>query len=418
MTEFWLFIIVLLAMALAIVLLPLMFWRPAPLQLDERLRLNVDVYHQRLSELESDHQKTLIDDRQLAQLRTELQRSLLVDTDRRQYHAEKIAEGKAGKTLIVILLLVIPLTSWIFYSRLGSIEDWTISQLMRDRMVAVQHGGDDSAVQKRLLVALEKRLKTRPDNIEYHVMLARSYMAEDQFDQAAVVYAKLIELLPKDPDARAYYAQALYLARGRKIDSSVQQAIDATLALNPNNTLVLGMMGMSAFQRGDYRGAIEAWQKLISLLPPSAPDVAMLKQGVAHARKSLAEQGEEPPAQISAPEVESGVSLSVSISLKEGLGAKPEQTVFVFAKAAQGPPMPLAVVRLQVKDLPKQVTLDDSMAMTPAMKLSSFSEIVLVARVSASGGATKQSGDLQGSSGVVNTADIQSVELIIDQRVP
>jgi cytochrome c-type biogenesis protein CcmH len=176
---------------------------------------------------------------------------------------------------------------------------------------------------------------------------------------------------------------------------------------------VLGMLGIASFENGDYAGAANYWEQLLPMLPPESQNAEMIKQGIAQARAMAGDSPAVAPADESPP-VAAGVSLTVAVSLSDSLPADPNASVFVFARAISGPPMPLAVARLRVADLPAVVTLDDSMAMTPALKLSSFERVEVVARVSKRGIANRGSGDLEGAFGPVVPADSQqriSVEI-------
>lgn len=424
MVEFWLVVSVLLVLAVAIVFLPLFFWRPAPAMLDDRLQLNVGVYRQRLSELNQDRQEGLIDDEQLAQLRTELQRSLLLDARKQTRHVAYAESGKGKLVLLAALLVLIPAASWFTYKPMGAIDDWSVTQGLREVMIANQQGLDTAGAQQELIASLEAALQDDQDNIQYLVLLAEAYMSQSDFSRAVLLFAKLVELLPEDPDANAYYAQALYLSRDNKIDSEVQRAIDATLALNPHNMTVLGMVGMDAFERGNYRQAISAWQTIVDALPSNSSSAEMLRQGIEQARLRLKASGEvladvdTHKTQVEEKNAVPGTRLSVTVSLADSLQADPGQTVFIFARAASGPPMPLAVARVKVSELPVTVTLDDSMAMAPSLKLSSFKQVAVIARISMSGGATAQSGDLQGLSAALDLDKTDSVAITIDQRIP
>ena len=112
------------------------------------------------------------------------------------------------------------------------------------------------------------------------------------------------------------------------------------------------------------------------------------------------------------------IQVNVSLDPQLAAQAQPDDTVFIFARAAQGPRMPLAIVRKQVRDLPLSVSLDDSLAMSPAMVLSKFTEVTVGARISRSGNAMPQSGDLQGSKSPVVVGKDSNVEITIDSRVP
>ena len=387
-------------------------------------------FRQRYAELEEHFENAQIDESQFAQLGTELKRSLLGDASEHARQKEKNVSKQGRSSVLVIFFLLVPVVSFAVYGKIGAIEDWTITESMRDILVAKQQGADGFAEQSKLIESLESRLQDRPDNVQYLALLGRSYMGRGNYDKAAILYAKIVELLPQDPDARAYYAEALYLARGKKVDADVQRAIDEALKLNPHQLNVLGMVGMAAFESGDYRKAAESWQSIIKQLPTDSSEAKLLADGVRQAKLMLAKRGEsfeqesEAEASSTRDSVQKGngaldepIKLKVALSLKAGMEVAPDKTVFVFAKAAQGPPLPLAVVKLRAKDLPAKIVLDESQAMAPNMTLAQFSEVVVTARVSKSGGATASSGDLQGQSQVIKLPVSEEIRLVIDQQI-
>ncbi len=176
--------------------------------------------------------------------------------------------------------------------------------------------------------------------------------------------------------------------------------------LKADDLTALALAGSAAMERGDYVTAITHWQKLLSLLPPDYPDIQMIQGGVKQAREYLAMQkgGLEKLAAMPAVSEKSPANPAAAISGKVSLSkamagnVSPDDVVFILARAAEGPKMPLAVIRKQVKDLPMDFTLDDSMAMQPQLKLSGFDKVIVVARVSKSGTPVAQAGDLEGLS--------------------
>jgi len=180
-------------------------------------------------------------------------------------------------------------------------------------------------------------------------------------------------------------------------------------------------------ERGDYAAAIESWQRLITQVQPGSQDAQMFNGGIQRARELLLAQpgGKEKLAKLSAGNsqtkaaVNPAAAITGTASLSSALSGKvsPDDTVFILARAAQGPKMPLAVLRKQVKDLPLKFTLDDSMAMQPQLKLSGFDQVVVVARVSKSGTPMAQPGDLQGLTGAIKPGS-KGLKIVIDAVVP
>jgi cytochrome c-type biogenesis protein CcmH len=195
------------------------------------------------------------------------------------------------------------------------------------------------------------------------------------------------------------------------------RAIEKALAINPDHRKALALAGTAAYERGDFPGAVKRWERLLKTVPPESEGARSIQASIdeARARAGLL----APPA--SKPSVDEGGVARVGglVTLAPELAAKaaPDDTLFVYARAAKGPPMPLAIQKLKVKDLPAAFALDDSMSMAPGMTISRFPEIVVMARVSKSGQATPQSGDLEGSVGPVKVGGT-NLQIVIDKVRP
>jgi len=245
---------------------------------------------------------------------------------------------------------------------------------------------------------LVERLKAQPDDATGWLMLGRSYTVLGRNDDALPAYAKAVTLRPKDATALADYADALATKAGGhgtpEADALVARALDAA----PTHLKSLALAGTFAFERNDYATAVRHWEKMAQSLPPDSPDAPRLQASLDEARR----RGNLPAAPMpkSTLGAASGATISGTVQLASALAAKasPTDTVFVYARAAQGPRMPLAVLRAQVKDLPLTYTLDDSMGPMPTAKLSGAAQVVVSARISKSGNATAQPGDLLGES--------------------
>jgi cytochrome c-type biogenesis protein CcmH len=262
--------------------------------------------------------------------------------------------------------------------------------------------------------SLKAKLAKDPKNADGWGMLARTYAALERFDEAVKTYRQALSLRPDDPDLLADFADAQAMLQGRKLDGEPAQAVAKALKIDPKNFKARSLSGTIAFERGDFKQAAEDWGIAVERVPADNPQLAQqLRAALAEARQKaglppLAEaapgaagaQGNAGAQPVAAP---SGAHVSGTVSLSPALKAQvsPEDTVFIFARAANGPKMPLAIVRKQVKDLPVSFSLDDSMAMSPQMKLSGFPQVIVGARVSRSGQAMPQEGDFAGQSDAV-----------------
>jgi cytochrome c-type biogenesis protein CcmH len=273
-----------------------------------------------------------------------------------------------------------------------------------------------------MVEGLVAKLKTDPNNAEGWAMLARTYGALGRFPESLPAYKRAIELRPDDAQLYADMADALGVTQGRKLEGEPAKLIAKAISLDLNNFKALFLSGTLAYDKQDFKGAADLWERALQHAPGDNPELRkQIKDALDDARQkaglpplpaaSLAAVI-EPTAPATMPAAEpapapaaavSGQHISGTVSLSKAVQGKvsPEDTVFIFAKAAQGPKMPLAILRKQVKDLPYTYSLSDDMAMSPQMKLSGFSDVIVGARVSKSGQAMAQPGDWQGQSAPV-----------------
>jgi cytochrome c-type biogenesis protein CcmH len=267
-----------------------------------------------------------------------------------------------------------------------------------------------------MVAKLAARLKEQPNDPEGWAMLGRSYAVLGRHTEALPAFKQAMSLKPDDPVLIADYADALAMNNGRSLEGEPSRLIARALEIDPGNLKALSLAGTAAFLRTDYALALRHWEKMLQLAPDS-DYVRQIQGGIDEARR-LAEAASGPaatraPAQLAArPAAKPGAASAVAgaaatvsgvVKLAPALAGKaaPDDTVFVYARAAQGSRMPLAILRKQVKDLPLSFTLDDSMAMSPAARLSSAQQVVVSARISKRGEAMPQPGDLQGQSSPV-----------------
>ena len=247
------------------------------------------------------------------------------------------------------------------------------------------------------------------------MLLAKSYVGIKLYADALIAYEHAVKLIPNDPQLLADYADALAVVNGYNLKGKPQELLDQALKINPHHLKSLTLAGTAAFDRKDYKQAIVLWERLEKDLPA---DSKMLPEVKAALKEVYVLSGGKVSA-TNAKDVSVFTGISGSVRIAPALASKldPATTVFIFARPAHGSPIPLAIVRTSVKDLPYNYHLDDSSAITPDHKLSQASDVVLVARVSKSGDARAKTGDLQGISASFkpNTAN---VDLEINQVMP
>ena len=395
-------------------------------QLDTDLdTVNTEVIKAQLSELEADLANGRLDEAQYLTARQDLERELLVDLSGPSAEGEKV-KVRSGRWAVLLLIVLIPGLTIGLYQVIGTQQ--IIPLLARVDTAPVQQttppGGGEHSLEE-MVERLAARMQQEPDNAEGWVMLGRSYTTLKRFDDAAVAYAKAHRLVGDNAALLADYADALVMANGQGFTDQAGALLLKALETEPGNIKALWLAGHWKNQQGDYADAIRYWQRAAERLPPDGEDAPVIAQQIRQARARLApgEVVEAPkPREEAAATMTTaaGKNITVSITLdpQVAAGAAANDTVFIFARAVSGPRMPLAIVRKQVSDLPLTVTLDDSTAMTPAMKLSNFDAVSIGARISKSGTAMPQSGDLQGLVTPVVPGSGKAIELSINSRVP
>ncbi len=266
------------------------------------------------------------------------------------------------------------------------------------------------------LAELRAHLKESPNDAQGWLLLAQTTSAMGQNAEARDAYEQLLRLAPDNPTAMVGWAEADSMARpDHRIEGRSRELLERAVQQEPDNQRALWLLGISDFQQDRYADAAATWRRLQPLLEPGSSVAKAVAQQIAAAD---ARAGNRPPA-TSGSAVQ-GAQLTVKVSLAPALKDKlqPGDTLFVYARAEQGPPMPLAVARLDAARLPTTVELTDATAMAPSMKLSSVPRVFVGARISHSGQAIGQAGDLEGDAGVVPVDRREPVTVLIDKVHP
>lgn len=392
MILFWLVGAALAAVALLLVLRPLVFGKKAAGI--SRRDANVSIYRNQLREIEADLAAGRLAVADYERARAELEARLLEDVSDKETRASP--PRAASRALTLVVALAIPLGAAALYFAVGN----------PGAMVPLEEQHAATVHQLENMIArLAARLRENPDDVEGWKLLARSYASVERFPEAADAYAKAAARAPRDAQLLADFADALAMARGRRLDGEPEKLIARALELEPQNLKALALSGTAAFARGNYAVAAAQWEKMLPLVPADSEDARSIRASIAEAQSQL-----KPGTAAAA--LKGTVRLSAELKAK----VSPDDVVFIFARAAQGPPMPLAVKRAKARELPLAFALDDAMAMAPGMQLSSFPRVIVGARISKSGSATPRPGDLQGTSETVAN-DAQGVSVVIDTVV-
>ncbi len=382
-----------------------------------------------MQQLDQDLAAGSLDAAQHRQSRAEIERRALEE----ESVATAPASGGSPRTTLVLVLLAVPVLALALYSTIGTPQALSPEA----RVAAAPHGGDVTQQDMEAMIAkLAERMAKQPpgqvSDTEGWVMLGRSYAAMQRYPEAQRAFARALQLMPNEAQILADQADVLAMIQGRSLEGEPLKLINQALQNDPSNLKALALAGTAAFERKDYTGALNFWGRARAVAPPDSEFAKGLEGGMAEARAAAAAAGGSSVAAAAAPRQAAPAetaqalpgapgmaSISGRVSLSPALAARvaPGDTVFIFARAAEGPRMPLAILKRTAADLPASFTLDDSMAMTPQFKLSSFPSVVVGARVSKSGNATPQSGDLEGLSAPLNSAGA-GLELVIDSVRP
>ena len=396
MIEFWLSAGLLCLVAVGFLLIPLL--RGRKLQAEEdRTALNVTLYQERLRELDLQHQAGTLDDARLQTARDEAARELLADTE---CSGEAKPAGRLGRKVPMVMVLSIPLLGILLYTQFGAIDE-----VQRARTFV----GEPRSIEE-MTARLEQAVQSNPEAPEGWYFLGRSYMAQERPVEAARAFEQAVKVAGREPELLGQWAQAMYFAGGKQWTEQLDALTGEALQADPEEVTSLGLLGIAAYEEQRFQDAIGYWERLVAVLPEGDPSRQAIAGGIARARQEIDPQaGGAAAAQT--PEIG---RLQVRVELAGSLRDKvqPGDTVFVFARAASGPPMPLAVKRLTVADLPAQVSLSDSDAMMPELKLSAFDQVQLVARISRAGDAKSGEWIGQGEPLANTTQAVQ--RLIID----
>jgi cytochrome c-type biogenesis protein CcmH len=315
----------------------------------------------------------------------------------------------------LVLAVLFPIAAVLVYTQVGTpgaIDPATVS-------AAAPHAGQEFTPEQvdEMLAQLAARLESEPDNLEGWVLLGRSYSALGRFPEAAAALRRAVELKGDDPSLLADYADVLAMSTGQSLEGEPLQAIEKALAIDPDHRKALALAGTAAYERGDFAGAVTRWERLLKTVPPDSEGARSIQASIDEARVRGGLPAAPAPPALAVDAHAGRIGGVVTIAPELAAKAAPDDTLFVYARAAQGPPMPLAIQKLKVRDLPAKFALDDSMSMAPGMTISRYPRVVVQARVSKTGDAKPQSGDLEGSVGPVKVGGTD-LELVIDRVRP
>lgn len=425
MAGFLLAAALLVAVTLLLLLRP--FGRRKPAETAAVAEVNAGVLRDQLAEIDRDLAAGTLSAEDHVQARADLQRRVLEDTTATPAPAATNAPFGMGRTAL-LLVIAMPLAAAAIYAWLGTpaaLNPPTEQQFTEADI-------------ERMVAGLAAKMEANPGDTRGWVVLARSYRALRRLPEAEAAYGRIGDALNNDPTLLVEYADVLATRAMGNFSGRPAEMVERALKIDPDHPLALSLSATAAYNSGDFAQALAHWQHLQKLVPPESEDGKWLAEAV---RQVQAQAASAPAATAKAPAAKAatataaakpeakpgskpaaaatGTAITGRVSLSPALAAQvqPTDMVFVFARAPQGPRMPLAVQRARVADLPAAFKLDDSTAMTPEFKLSSATEVRIEARISKTGSATPGPGDLIGVGPVVKLG-AQGVEVTIDQVRP
>ncbi len=433
MTLFWITAAALTVAAILFVVVPILKYKKVEeISSDE---LNVEIIKQQLAELEADMEAGELEEEQYTAARHDLEKALLADLNNGD--RKERGEVKSGRWAIYAIPLLIVAIALPTYFKIGHPE---IIPHLEQLATAPQRGapqghpqpsaGQPGASMEELVASLAERMERDPENIEGWKMLARSYISMGRIHEALQTYERALNLDRKDVDLLMGYATTLALSRDNQFQGLPAELIEQAYQLAPQNPNVLWLKGNIHYQAGDFRQAVTVWEKVLAKLQPGSEEAMTVAQYLKDARSRLPEDSLVAPAPAATPASDTTGShtgapltdeaIRVTVTLDPALQerVRGNETLFIFARAVDGPRVPLAVVRKTAAELPLTLVLDDSMAMSGQLSLSRYPQVKVEARITKSGKPSASSGDLEGRVSPVKPGQAETVNLVIDTVSP
>jgi cytochrome c-type biogenesis protein CcmH len=368
------------AIVLVLLLRPFVFRRVETTQ-TSRAQLNAAIHREQFAKLEQDLAEGALSPQDYAQARREVQRRVLEDNQA----DETSAPVRTPRKTMAAIAFGVPIVAGALYLSIGN-----PAAMQGGGGLPAGHGEVATAQDlEKMVAALAEKLEKEPTNYKGWSMLARSYKAMGRPVEAQRAFEKAGSFIDDDAQALASYADVVATNAGGSLQGKPMELVQKALKVDPQNPMALWLAGTAQFEAKKYPEAIETWEKLVAMLPPGSDDARMLEGAMNDAR---AKAGLPPKAAtvVAAGSTIKGV-VEVDAAVKDK--TKPDDVVMVIARRP-GTRMPLAVLRKSASELPLQFTIDDSMSMDPNSKLSSVAEIEIEARISKTGLAKPEPGDL------------------------
>jgi cytochrome c-type biogenesis protein CcmH len=406
----------------------------ATTEITEREAVNVSLYRDHLDDLDASLKIGSIDQDQYDQLKNELERNLIEDSNvsrisrgndgadasvANNSSAHSLVTQKRSKVHIPIFLsfiVILPVACIFLYQNLGNadaviLEGKLIRQTQLQEQLMISSEPEKLGVELQQLSRdivdglVDRSVKTEID-LDTRVLLARNAVTIGDFNTAIENFQIVLDAQPQAAQVMVELAQAIFINADSNALPIVGVLATQALSIQPNNVMGLGLMGISNFQAGEYRAAINYWEQAINIYPPGSQNALALQNGVEQARlrlvSSVGATAQQDALQADATDIAAVTAkITVNVSVTDDVPFKPDQVVFIYARAWQGAKLPLAITRVMASQLPISVDLDDTMAMAPQFKLSSAETVQLVARISITGNPIAAEGDWEVLSGPI-----------------
>jgi cytochrome c-type biogenesis protein CcmH len=422
MTLFVLLALALVLLGLAFVAWPLL--RTRSLVSEDRDRQNIAIARERVADLEAELREGILGQDEFEQAKEEVESALLIDMDQRD-DGEGAKAADPGTGTFVALALAVPVVTVLLYLQLGE-PKWIDREPMEAAPVAGA-GHDEQTMPSvdEMIERLSRRLTENPQDAEGWFMMGRTMMVLQQYDKAVPAMEKTLELTGDQPTVMLALADAIAMNQQGSMAGRPTELVNRALAQEPQNSTALWMSAMALEEEGDYVQALSRVAQLRPLLSESPDELAEVAKLEQHIRGKM-DGGEAEPAAVATESTpaeqtaDRAAAIQVRVELAEELATqvRPSDTLFIFARAVQGPRFPVSIARLTAGDLPAETVLDDSGSVMGNIKLSDFENVNLEARISRSGNAMPQSGDIRGMVENVPVDGKDRIRILLNTPIP
>ena len=393
MTSFFIAAFLLLALVLFLLLRPFIFSGKG--EETSRRQMNAAIYREELDKLVAEHAAGLINADEYEMSHAEMRQRLFQDTSEED---DCSVMGSSKKVVIGLCVFIVLLSSAMYFS---------LGDVIRIAQYNEQRPTTQAGVEK-MVAEFALKMEKDPGNLKGWAMLARSYRILGRNQDAANAYARAGSFINDDPELLAEYADTLASVSNGNFSGKPLALINQALKIDPNNLLALWLSGSASFAAQNYKAAVQAWERLANQLPPGSEEARAIQGSIAEARSKGGLTST-----IASVGGSKGISGKIELSAELRSQVKPSDTVLVIARQP-GERMPVAVLKVAVGDFPMNFVLTDALAMNPNMPISKLSEVAIEVRISKTGMAKPEAGDLMSSVQTVKVGSNQ-VKLLINQ---